>query len=122
MLLLYITLISSLVWCSFALWAPCSALLYLYKHFKLNPPPDVLACWRLLKWPSLAGIIAMAICSVLAYRTLLNPNMWPLALFTVYWVLFRNIGKDDDKPKQQRRIRARVKRIGGRLVVVPEPT
>jgi hypothetical protein len=77
--------------------------------------------WLILKWPAL--VIPLLEWADGAIRHTGPP--WANALVTLFyvgvWWLFRNTGDDDWRKRQRRRLAAKVKAAGHRLVVVPAP-
>lgn len=114
-------LVSFTLFISFMLWAPAAAVIFCARRMGLTEPDRAIFYWRALKWPALAGILMMWGSSYLAYPSLNSPDVWCFGIFLAYWITFRNTGKKKPptKPKQ---VRARIKQVGGRLVLVSEVT
>lgn len=77
--------------------------------------------WFWCKWPSLAAVIINPWLTHVLYN---DPFDVIKCLFFVYslgiWWLLRNAGDNDEHRKQKRKLKEKVKAVGGRLVVVPE--
>lgn len=105
----------------FVIWALAVAWLVMDRitHKPFHPRAQFLR--RVLKWPALLGIYLMTGSQIIVSRTIDGPEIWIGGLFLIFWICFRNFGDHDDPPKKDKKpVRARVKQIGGRLVIVAE--
>lgn len=78
--------------------------------------------WLWSKWPALAYIILNPFFHLLLGEKM---NFWfwlfeGLSLFN--WWYYKDMGDDDDWKKLKKKVKEKVAAIGGKLVVVPEPT
>src|SRR4051812_49595657 len=120
-MVLLIVLASFSLFMPFRAWAPAAAFLFIYKRLNVPAPDVAYGYWRVLKWPALAGIISFWITDLLLLHERMSSDVFLFALFLGYWICLRNVGHDkNQKKKTEPRVRARLKQIGGRLVVVPE--
>lgn len=105
---------------TFGVWACSVLLLVLDKLGGIPFSTKSLAVRRALKWPALAGILLFTTGSMTLTGKLFGLEFWVGLLFLTFWWVFRNYGDDQTPPEDRKRVRARIKQIGGRLVIVPE--
>lgn len=120
--MIMLTIVSFSLFMTFMVWAPAAAILYIYRRLRFAPSERAHFYWRVLKWPALAGILAIWATGLVDQYQLISPDLFFYGLFLAYWITFRNAGRDDNHHTEPRRVRARLKQVGGRLVIVSETT
>lgn len=104
----------------FTIWSCAVASLIVDAIMRHDFGPRALWLRRTLKWPALLGVITFTTGGMLLNHTFFGLDFWTGLLFLAFWWRFRNYGDDEPPKTDRKRVRARIKQIGGRLVVVPE--